>query len=156
MASQLPERIQLRRTKGWRMPPNTVKVTRPGPWGNPFNFRSSECCWLALSYGCRADPPGRQEASVRAYRQWIYPGDGRRTVSMERGVAFGRGPKAVEVGPRITAGEAPALADIQEALRGKNLACWCAPGTPCHADVLLEIANAPIPGAPQEPPCTKT
>lgn len=25
-------------------------------------------------------------------------------------------------------------------LRGKNLVCWCAPA-PCHADVLLEIAN---------------
>jgi hypothetical protein len=22
-------------------------------------------------------------------------------------------------------------------LEGKNLACWCPPGTPCHADVLL-------------------
>jgi hypothetical protein len=28
------------------------------------------------------------------------------------------------------------------ALRGKNLACWCRPDQPCHADVLLEIANA--------------
>lgn len=28
-----------------------------------------------------------------------------------------------------------------EPLRGKNLACWCKPGTPCHADILLEIAN---------------
>ena len=27
------------------------------------------------------------------------------------------------------------------ALRGKNLACWCKLGTPCHADVLLELAN---------------
>lgn len=26
-------------------------------------------------------------------------------------------------------------------LRGKNLACWCKPGEPCHADVLLELAN---------------
>lgn len=26
-------------------------------------------------------------------------------------------------------------------LRGKNLACWCAPDAPCHADVLLELAN---------------
>ena len=26
-------------------------------------------------------------------------------------------------------------------LRGKNLACWCALDAPCHADVLLEIAN---------------
>lgn len=28
-------------------------------------------------------------------------------------------------------------------LRGKNLACWCPIDQPCHADVLLEIANAP-------------
>jgi hypothetical protein len=28
-------------------------------------------------------------------------------------------------------------------LRGKNLACWCKPGAPCHADVLLELANQP-------------
>lgn len=27
-------------------------------------------------------------------------------------------------------------------LRGKNLACWCPPDQPCHADVLLELANA--------------
>jgi hypothetical protein len=26
-------------------------------------------------------------------------------------------------------------------LRGKNLACWCPLDQPCHADVLLEIAN---------------
>lgn len=26
-------------------------------------------------------------------------------------------------------------------LRGKALACWCKPGTACHADVLLALAN---------------
>lgn len=26
-------------------------------------------------------------------------------------------------------------------LRGKNLACWCALGSPCHADTLLRYAN---------------
>ena len=31
-----PERVQLKRTKGWRMPPNTVKVDRTTKWGNPF------------------------------------------------------------------------------------------------------------------------
>lgn len=31
------------------------------------------------------------------------------------------------------------LADLQE-LRGKDLECWCAP-MPCHADVLLKMAN---------------
>ena len=33
---EVPERIQLQRTKGWRMPPNTVKVDRTTKWGNPF------------------------------------------------------------------------------------------------------------------------
>ena len=32
----MPERIQLRRTKGWRMPADTVKVDRTTKWGNPF------------------------------------------------------------------------------------------------------------------------
>ncbi len=34
-------------------------------------------------------------------------------------------------------------ADVVRVLRGKNLACWCPLGSPCHADVLLEIANGP-------------
>lgn len=37
------------------------------------------------------------------------------------------------------------LPDPRE-LRGKNLACWCKPGAPCHADVLLELANTPEDG----------
>lgn len=32
-------------------------------------------------------------------------------------------------------------ARVREELAGKNLACWCKLGEPCHADVLLELAN---------------
>ena len=32
-----PKRIQRKRTKGWRMPENTIYVGRPTIWGNPFN-----------------------------------------------------------------------------------------------------------------------
>jgi hypothetical protein len=32
--------------------------------------------------------------------------------------------------------------DIRHCLRGKDLACWCALDEPCHADVLLRIANS--------------
>jgi Domain of unknown function (DUF4326) len=32
--------------------------------------------------------------------------------------------------------------DIRHCLRGKDLACWCALDQPCHADVLLRIANS--------------
>jgi len=31
--------------------------------------------------------------------------------------------------------------DVRRDLRGKNLACWCPLDQPCHADVLLAIAN---------------
>ena len=32
-------------------------------------------------------------------------------------------------------------AALLEPLRGRDLACWCALDQPCHADVLLELAN---------------
>jgi Domain of unknown function (DUF4326) len=31
--------------------------------------------------------------------------------------------------------------DVRRELRGRDVACWCAPGRPCHGDVLLEVAN---------------
>jgi hypothetical protein len=34
------------------------------------------------------------------------------------------------------------FAEIRRHLRGRDLACWCPLDQPCHADMLLEIANA--------------
>lgn len=34
-----------------------------------------------------------------------------------------------------------AWSESRRELRGKNLACWCALDKPCHADVLLRLAN---------------
>ena len=31
--------------------------------------------------------------------------------------------------------------DVRSQLRGRDLACWCPLDRPCHADVLLEVAN---------------
>lgn len=38
-------------------------------------------------------------------------------------------------------GPAPDRAQIRAELGGKNLACWCREGSPCHVDTLLELAN---------------
>jgi hypothetical protein len=35
----------------------------------------------------------------------------------------------------------PQREEIRAALAGKNLACWCAEGSPCHVDTLLLLAN---------------
>lgn len=45
----MPIRVQRKRTKGYKLPPNTVCVTRPGKFGNPFDTASEfseavECC----------------------------------------------------------------------------------------------------------------
>jgi hypothetical protein len=34
------------------------------------------------------------------------------------------------------------IADARRELKGHNLACWCSLDGPCHADVLIEFANA--------------
>ena len=90
-----PKRIQRKRTKGWRMPENTIYVGRPTKFGNPFNWKTM----------------GRAEA-VRKYRLWI----------QRLAYDYRNAPNPLE-------------------LRGKSLACWCPLDQPCHADVLLELAN---------------
>jgi hypothetical protein len=146
-----PVRMQLSRAKGFNLQAASlalnglaaVKVTRPGKFGNPFDFRSSDCCWLALSYGCRGDRLGRQEASVRAFREWIEPQAGaKKTVRYERGVSLGNAKHSVQIGPRFIVGPPPTIKVICEELARKNLACWCRSGEPCHAAALLEMANA--------------
>ncbi len=78
------------------------------------------------------------------------------TVKVDRGTRWGN-PRRVR--PGYTAAEAvadyarwiegdsvdrPSIQDIRLHLAGKNLACWCAHGQPCHADVLLRLANPQV------------
>jgi len=111
------ERIQLSRAKGWRMPPNTVNVARgPGRiWGNPFTI--ADAVEVA-----QVRPDRAQRFVVECFGHWL------------------RGDRQNWMGPESDAAAALILSRLPE-LRGKNLACWCRPGTPCHADVLLELAN---------------
>ncbi|HET7255604.1 MAG TPA: DUF4326 domain-containing protein [Xanthobacteraceae bacterium] len=107
----MPERIQLSRAKGWRMPPNTVRVDRSGKWGNPYSIGKSVCSGRGIRF--KQELIDTPEQAVAAFR---------RMLSFE----FRNYPDERE---------------IRAKLRGKNLGCWCAPDQPCHADVLLEIAN---------------
>ncbi len=52
----MPIRIQRKRTKGWKMPPNTVSVCRPGKWGNPFTFANSGNVHPVLRFACEVMP----------------------------------------------------------------------------------------------------
>ena len=112
----MPDRITLSRAKGWKMPPNTVKVDRSTLFGNPFTVR--EAIDLRIITADAAPT-----FVFHCFRKWL---DGNRQDWM---------------GPESEAA-AQAILSRLPALRGKNLACWCKPCTPCHADVLLELANA--------------
>lgn len=104
----MPQRIQLSRRKGWKMPLNTVKVDRATVWGNPF---------IVGRHGTRAE-------CVELYRK------------LACGLLCMSTDNIVEQ-QRARANMLVARTD----LRGRNLACWCPLNAPCHADVLLEMAN---------------
>ena len=112
-----PKRIQRRRTKGWRMPANTVYVGRPTPWGNPF----------------RIGVHGSAQKCVSLYRECCFgqPGPGELTTAQL--LAANRAwPDHFSM---------PCEKTAKAFLRGKDLACWCPLDQSCHADVLLELAN---------------
>lgn len=102
MANGKPQRIQLSRRKGWRMPENTRSVARPSIYGNPY----------------RVGKDGTPEECVARYRRDIET-----VLAGEDGLH-----KAL-------------MASLLRDIRGKNLACWCKLDKPCHADVLLDLAN---------------
>jgi Domain of unknown function (DUF4326) len=100
--NEAPRRIQLSRSKGWRMPANTVKVDRSTRWGNPSTLEQVKT----------------REASIAQYVAWL------------------AGEQAAPSGEQL-----PSRDEIRAHLRGRNLACWCPLDGPCHAGVLLAIAN---------------
>ena len=118
----MPVRIQRKRSKGWRMPDGAVFVGRPTAWGNPAIVRKS----------------GREFEVVGGYGYCITTG---------RHDAHAYAVEQYRKHLRKTGRDA-----IASDLRGKDLACWCPLDMPCHADVLLEIANASDGNALPRPP----
>ena len=102
------QRVVRRRVRGWRMPPNTVSVTRPGRWGNPFKVSE--------------DMPVEQAVA-----------DFRLELRYEA--------LAIELELPVRSKHMRWIAEHINELKGKNLACYCKAGQPCHADVLLSVAN---------------
>ena len=124
MTTPKPVRLQRSRKKGARLvSPNglpIVCVDRSTKWGNPWEWQ-----WVMLR-------TGKSEKEAKAISaKWF------------RDALVGKVP------PRLTP-NLERILYIREhvhELRNTNLACWCklpAPGEldPCHASILLEIANA--------------
>lgn len=118
----MPERIQRSRQHPWREAnPDAVIVDRTTKWGNPFVIGSTY--GMTTSAGYRTVTIVDRASAVAEYR------------------------RAIELG-YSTYFPRDFVARVRSELAGKNLVCWCplvdddGDRVPCHADVLLEIANA--------------
>ena len=124
--SEKPKRIQLARRRGYRKPEGAVVVARPGRWGNPFLLSDVGWAFPSLTTEqCAQAVVNQLRELIRAGRPITH------SVRQEDG---SRKPITYTY---------PSVAEIRRELTGRDLACWCPPDQPCHADVLLEIANSP-------------
>lgn len=113
-----PQRIQLSRRKGWRLQEASLALN-----GLPAVKVDRTTRWgNPFRVGMWLDPVGAAPFTVR---------DAAHAVDLFR-AAFYPCPATDQ-----------ALATIRTELRGRNLGCWCK-GPPCHADVLLALANDDI------------
>lgn len=145
-----PVRLQLSRKKGFNLQKlsretnglDAVRVARPSRWGNPWRVENIE--------GSRGlfNLLGSDWSSIGGSFLWdryfTSEGDVVRDVAK---VAFRRVQHEAAVGMyrglllAIKQCEPEALTAFVAPLKGKNLACFCPEHLPCHAAVLLEIAN---------------
>lgn len=122
-----PARIQLRRKRGFRLQDAShalnglpaTGVARPSPLGNPFIVGRD----------------GDHATCAELYRGLAVDGVMTMTHSGAPDLVTQRRARKM-------------IAEALPGLRGRNLACWCGPGSPCHADVLLELANSKLKASP--------
>lgn len=120
-----PQRIQRKRVKGWRKPEGAICVTRPGRWGNPF----------------KVVPAGTEPGLFSRRRERVWTVEGPGTFFQGTGTSEWAAAYAVRLYRRWLLGSMKRVEDLIPLLRGHDLCCYCPLDQPCHADVLLELAN---------------
>ena len=120
----MPRRVQMTRQRPWRHEhPDAVIVARPSKWGNPYRV-GGNYMWL----GDLLDWPVPTHRAAGEYPHGL-----RVETCPDRAAAVAW----FAAWFRAMVGSGTDLTP----LRGRDLACWCALDQPCHADVLLELAN---------------
>jgi hypothetical protein len=100
-----------------------VVVARPSKWGNPYRIAdiNASLCGFGETIA---------ESEARALVVEMFRSD----------LTYGPDSRFWWYGPHMQIITIKGALQTGE-LRGKDLACWCPLDEPCHADVLLEIAN---------------
>ena len=124
-------RIQRQRIKGWHLPENTICVTRPGKWGNPFYLDGD---MIMVNAGYRR----------KIFSPWVLVSDkpGGETIYDVLDLFE----EVCLIGGKFDHPDLQYWADFWakldlSELRGHNLACWCRDDDKCHASLLMRYAN---------------
>ena len=137
-----PVRLQLSRAKGFNLQDTSretngleaVNVARPTVYGNPFTIGEPS----GHLFNDGGDPTPMIATLTREMVISLYNDLVRGFISPEMH-PFGH--RWMERIRKHMGGGFAHPMDAVRGLRGKNLACWCAPDALCHADILIEIAN---------------
>lgn len=121
--STTPIRVQRKRVKGYKLPPNTVCVNRGTKWGNPFKVSFFDKKWI-VTHGVIGKPDVLWDDVTNGYD------------TKDEAIII-----AIELYERYIINKIKTKQlDITD-LYGKNLACFCSLKAKCHVDVLLKLAN---------------
>lgn len=122
-----PKRIQMSRQHPWRADnPDAVIVARPSKWGNPFRVMTGRCTISGFCWG------------VMLGDEVLFDHLDTQAAGRERAVEM----FSLHIGPLgLIEWDDATWERMRAELGGRDLACWCPLDQPCHADVLLEIAN---------------
>ncbi|KUH38408.1 MULTISPECIES: DUF4326 domain-containing protein [Streptomyces] len=129
-------RIQRRRTKGWRAPAGAVYVGRGSRWGNAYILKNTQVR-IPGTDGSEWQQEGRSGKASGQRHAYKHP-DGSVTWHL---VQDATPEQIVELYRRWIEQQPDLVAAARRELAGRDLLCWCPLDQPCHADVLLELAN---------------
>jgi len=150
-----PARVQRKRIKGWRMPEGAVYVGRGSKWGNPYRIGDAQLRFPRQDGTESWQFEGRlhkRSGEKHAFHHGDFTVNARgdkvyritwhevRDATREECVAMFREEVTGEL-DMLEYRHKSRVDEIRAALAGKDLACWCPLDQPCHADVLLELAN---------------
>ena len=136
-----PVRVQRKRTKGWKTPLCSCGCGKPARyvgrgtrWGNPWRWSGGTDYALPWPTVRAAWPGVVKTAPLADCVLYVSSSD----PTAGRYQAIDHFMTLCAVSARDHAAKFSAWLDP---LRGHDLACYCPPDLPCHADVLIDLAN---------------
>lgn len=119
--SKVPKRIQRKRTKGSKLPPNTLCCTRPSPFSNPF-IGGGAAKWFGIWLV--------EHPQLTTFKLVVYA-----NCHLGYYLQLHKSADHNQTAKRY-------LDNLEELRQYDFLACWCGPEDDCHCDTYIKLLTA--------------